>query len=159
MLAHPSSPCTQAASWSLPHLFLPHRSSCSFLWLREAEASPEPWPPSTAKQLASITPDSSRAIAQPSPQPQSGSVPFPFMVKLKESKEREGNRFLAGQRVREPQSASPLTRDPQPSSFSSTTHCAPNPPPLLLIPALLPLLPPSHPGGDFPLGRRPTVWV
>lgn len=61
---------------SLTQLFQPHSSSCSFLWLREAEASPEPWPPSTAEQLASITPDSSRETAQPLAPAWLSAVPF-----------------------------------------------------------------------------------
>lgn len=38
-------------------------------------------------------------------------------------------------------------------------HSAQNTQPLLLVLALPPTLPPSHPGGDFPLGPSPTVWV
>ena len=60
----------------LPQLLQSHSSSCSFPWLREAEASPEPWLPSTAKQLASITPDSSRVTAQPPAPAWLGAVPF-----------------------------------------------------------------------------------
>lgn len=69
----------------LTQLFQPHSSFCSFLWLREAEASPEPRPPSTASNwlpLPLTAPEQ-----QPSPPPQPGSVPFPFMVKLRERSE------------------------------------------------------------------------
>lgn len=122
--------CTQGAVSPLTQLFQPHSSSCSFLWLREPEASPEPWPPSTAKQLASITPDSFRATAQP-PAPAWLSA-VPFYGEAEGKQEVEGSRFGLGRALVKPRAASPLGRGPRTSAhchlfFSSEAHSAYHP--------------------------------
>lgn len=66
-------------------------------------------------------------------------------------------KVLAGQRVIELQGAAPLTGDPGPSTAVTSLFSTPNPRSLLLVPALPPLPPPSHPGGDFPLGGGPQL--
>lgn len=139
----------------LSQLFQTYSSSRTVFFGSEKQRPPPspgpPLPQSNWLPLPLTAPE--QRTVQPPALP--GSTSFPFMAKVEQER---GNPFLAGQRVVEIQGAATLTSDPRMSVclLQSTLFFTTNPRPLWLIPALPFLPPPSHPGGDFPLGRGPT---
>lgn len=127
----------------LSQLFQTYSSSRTvFFGSEKQRPPPSPGPPSTAKQLASITPDSSRARNGPAPGPAWLHI-IPFYGRA-----RRGNPFLAGERAVEIQGAATLTSDPRMSVclLQSTLFFTTNPRPLLAYPS------PSFPTPSFTSG-------